>query len=156
MIETDIDFPSGLPCPTLDANQTNHVQPFIRTEMSSGRSRQRRAFTSVPSVSSYSWVFRSHEAAAFEAWFRDAINDGAEWFNIHRPTPLGDSVLVCRFTQMYRGPNSLGADLWRVTAELEAFERPLMPGGWGDFPWFVTDASLFDIAMNRLWPEAKE
>lgn len=154
MIQSDIDFPADLPCPTLDGNQTNHVQPFLRTDMDTGRARQRRRFTSVPSISTYSWVFKSHEAAAFEAWFRDSALDGGAWFNIRRPTPLGDAMLVCRFTQMYRGPNSLGADLWRVTAELEAWERPLMPPGWGEFPWFVTGASIFDIAMNREWPEA--
>lgn len=154
MITTDIDFPANLPCPLLSGNQTNHVQPFLRTEMASGRARQRRRFSSVPSISSYSWVFTSNEALIFEIWFKDVIKDGAEWFNIHRQTPLGDTTLVCRFTQMYQGPNSIGNNLWRITAELEAWERPLIPGDWLLLPEYVIYASIFDVAMNREWPEA--
>jgi hypothetical protein len=154
MITTDIYFPEDLPCPLLSGNQTNHVQPFLRTGMESGRARQRRTFTSVPSISQYSWIFTSNQAAAFEIWFKEVALDGAAWFNIHRPTPLGDSILVCRFTRMYQGPNSLGKGLWSVTAELEAWERPLLPDGWGLLPDFVIYSSIFDLAMNREWPEA--
>jgi hypothetical protein len=101
------------------------------------------------------WIFRSdNQAALFEAWFRDAIQDGAEWFNSPLKTPIGEGQYVCRFVSMYTGPDPIGMRAWRVSATLEIWERPLMPVGWGEFPEFVLGASIIDIALNREWPEA--
>lgn len=156
MIQSDIDFPSGLPCPLRDGYDINHVQPFRRTDLASGRSRQRRIYTSVPTDVSVSWIFNDGQAAAFEAWFRDAISDGTDWFNCNLKTPIGSMApYVCRFRQMYSGPQLVGKSLWRISAELEIYERPLMPPGWGLAPEYLIHADLFDIAMNREWPEAK-
>src|SRR5690606_34520231 len=153
MIETDIDYPADLPNPLREGHGLNPVQPFSRTGMQSGRARQRRSFTSVPTMGTFDFLFKTDNlAAAFEAWFRDEINDGAEWFNIERKTPLGLIKLVCRFTSMYTGPVLVGRSMWRFSCPLEVWERPLMPPGWGNFPWFVTQASIFDLAMNREWP----
>lgn len=154
MISTDIDYPEGLPNPLREGHDSNAVQPFGRTPMASGRARQRRKFTSVPTVDSFGWLFTDPQAAAFEAWFRDDVHDGADWFNIRRKTPLGMQSLVCRFTGMYRGPSLVGRSLWRYTAELEVWERPIMPEPWGQFPDFIIHMSIFDQAMNREWPEA--
>lgn len=154
MIETNIDFPAGLPNALRAEHQANHVQPFQRTSMADGRARQRRRFSSVPSMQTFTWMFKSNEAALFEAWFKESIRDGADWFNIRRLTPVGMSVLVCRFTSMYRGPNLVGVNHWQISAELEVWERPLMPPGWVEFPQFVLSSSIIDIALNREWPEA--
>lgn len=154
MIITDIDYPHSLPNPQRAGNAANHVQPFRRTSMESGRARQRRTFTSVPSMQAFSWIFTGAQAQAFEAWFRETIHDGADWFNIRRLTPLGMSVLVCRFASMYRGPNLLGVDRWMFSAELEVWERPLLVPGWGAMPDFVVRSNIFDLAMNREWPKA--
>ncbi len=154
MIETDIDYPEGLPNPLRDGHTLNPVQPFMRSQMQSGRARQRRAFTSVPVMGTWNFLFKSDShAAAFEAWFRDALNDGTEWFNIHRRTPLGIIRLVCRFTSMYSGPTLVGRSMWRYSCPLEIWERPLMPPGWGLHPEYLIHADIFDIAMNREWPE---
>ena len=154
MIHTDINFPEGLPCALRDGYDLNHVQPFQRTTMADGRAIQRRRFSSVPTLSNVSWVFKENEAALFEAWFRDVANDGAAWFNCRLRTPIGTEDYVCRFAEMYRGPQLVGRSHWRISAVLEIFERPLMPPGWGHFPEFVLGSSIIDIALNREWPEA--
>lgn len=155
MITTDINYPSSLPWPVRSGYEARPVQTFLRTEMVSGRARQRRRFTSVPSETSVTWVFNSdNEAAAFEAWFRDAIKDGAEWFNCPLKTPTGEKYYVCRFTTMYTGPDLIGLCAWRVKATLELWERPLLDPGWGIVPDFVSGMDIFDIAMNKMWPEA--
>lgn len=157
MIETDIDYPAGLPNPLRDGHSLKAVQPFLRTSMASGRARQRRAFTSVPTMGNFNFLFETDNlAAAFEAWFRDSLNDGAEWFNIERKTPLGLIRLVCRFTAMYSGPTLVGRSMWQYSCPLEVWERPLLPEGWGEHPEFVIDADIFDIAMNREWPEVAQ
>ncbi|MCI2809395.1 hypothetical protein [Eoetvoesiella caeni] len=155
MIETDIDYPEGLPNPLREGHSLRPVSPFMITGMQSGRSRSRRAFTSVPTRGTWDFLFKTdNHAAAFEAWFRDAIHDGADWFNIERKTPLGLIKLVCKFTDVYTGPTLIGRSSWRFSCPLEVWERPLMPKDWGNFPWFVIDANIFDLAMNREWPES--
>lgn len=154
MIVTDIDYPSGLPAPLREGHTTQHVSPLSRTAMASGRARQRRKFTSVPSVGSYSWLMNDGEAALFEVWFQETLRDGSEWFNIQRKTPLGRVAHVCRFMDMYQGPNLVGRSMWQFTAQLEAWERPLLPDEWLLLPDYLTGASIFDRAMNKEWPEA--
>lgn len=154
MIQTDIDYPKGLPVPLREEYKLNHVSPFTRATMESGRARQRRRFSSVPTIANVSWIFKGDtQAAAFEAWFRDAINDGADWFNMPLKTPVGMQDYVCRFVDMYTGPDLIGISSWRISAQLEIWERPLMPAGWGLLPEFVLGTSIFDIAMNKVWPE---
>lgn len=153
MIQTAIDFPSDLPCAVREGYDLNHVQPFTRTTMVTGRARQRRSFSSVPTVANVNWVFNAAQAAAFEAWFRDVLNDGAEWFNMRLRTPLGMEPYVCRFVEMYKGPELTGARHWKVRSELEVWERPLMPHGWGEMTDFIVGADIIDLAANREWPK---
>lgn len=155
MIYTDISYPDGLPWPVREGYGIKHARTFTRTDMESGRAAQRRKFSSVPSEVSVTYIFTGDsEAAAFEAWFRDALKDGAEWFNSPLKTPIGEQNYVCRFTSMYTGPDLFALSAWRIRATLEIFERPLMPPGWGENPNYLIHASLFDFAMNREWPEA--
>ena len=49
------------------------VSPLIRTEMQTGRARQRRHFTATPTMASVRWRLNDSEAMLFEAWFRDVL-----------------------------------------------------------------------------------
>ena len=156
---TSIDFPSQLPCGQREGYGLQSVQPFARTSMATGRARQRRTSTNVPTMVDVSWILAPEESAIFEAWFREVINDGADWFNCELRTPLdgrdnpGTSPYECRFTEMYSGPVPVGAFEWRISAKLEIIERPLLPAGWVIFPELILGMSLIDIALNREWPE---
>jgi hypothetical protein len=57
-----------------------HVSPLQRTEMVSGRARQRRVYTSVPSMVAVQWLCTELQAQVFELFFRFGITDGADWF----------------------------------------------------------------------------
>lgn len=154
MITTDIDYPKGLPYPLIEDRQVNHVSPFVRTSMASGRARQRRAFTSVPSMQGVSFIMNDAQAQAFEVWFSEVLEDATEWFNIKLKTPMGFTQEVCRFAEMYSGPNPLGPNLWRISASIEVYERPLLPREWAEFPDLILGSSIIDIALNDRWPEA--
>lgn len=149
---TEINYPEGLPHPLVEGHTTQHVQPFRRTTMASGRAVQRRIYTSVPSMGNYSLILNDSQAAAFEVWFKVTLLDGAEWFNMPRRTPLGQSMLVCRFTGIYSGPNIHARNRWLFTFELESWERPVMPDEWALLPDYLIYAGIFDLAMNREWP----
>ncbi len=155
MIDTDIEWPEGVPFALRSSHSLKAASPFRRTPLESGRARQRRLFSSVPTNANTAEIIcDSGQAAAFEAWFRDALNDGVEWFGMLRQTPIGRERLIARFTAMYEGPTMVGTRYWKYTCPLEFWERPLMPPGWGEFPGFVAQAGIFDAAMNREWPEA--
>jgi hypothetical protein len=145
-------YPDGLPRGLHSGRKYQLVSPLMRSELSSGRARQRRKFTSVPEATSVTWLFTDSEGQAFEAWWRDVLIDGSLWFECPLDHPIGYGLYTCRFTGVYEGPSRVGPDLWTYSAELELRERAALPPGWGEFPEFILDADIFDYAMNREGP----
>lgn len=145
-------YPASLPRGLHNGRTYKTVSPLKRSELASGRARQRRSFTSVPTMAQISWIFDSAQAQAFEAWWRDQLLDGSQWFECPLETPLGYGDYTARFTDIYSGPNRLGPLLWSFSAELELRERPILPSDWGLIPDFVAEQAIFDIAMNDKWP----
>tara|TARA_R100000781_G_scaffold110309_2_gene75677 strand:+ start:4049 stop:4513 length:465 start_codon:yes stop_codon:yes gene_type:complete len=151
----NIDYPAELPTPQRSGYAIQHASPFMRTEMSTGRARQRRAFTSVPSSVELQWLLTNAQAQIFEAWFAYDITDGADWFNLALTTPVGRlEFYECRFAAMYDGPALVGLDYWRYTAKVEIRKRPILPKDWYLIGReFVLGADIIDQAINREWPE---
>lgn len=149
-----INYPAGLPNPLMEGHSLQPGQTFTRTALASGRARQRKSFANVPVLGDWNFLYTSAQAQAFEAWFRDVLLNGMEYFNMPRLTPLGLRMLECRFTAMYAGPTLVGRNLWRYTMPLEISERTLVGEGWGEMPGFVIGSSIIDVAANREWPEA--
>lgn len=144
-----------LPLPLQNGYGFKPISPLLRTEMTSGRSRQRRRYTSTPTEASVSWIFITDaQAQVFEAWFRDALNDGAAWFYMKLQTPVGVKFYKSRFIDIYVGPTLVSPKYWQYSATLELWERPLPQPGWGNFPEFLAGQSIIDLALNREWPEA--
>jgi hypothetical protein len=86
---TRINYPNDyLPIPLQEGFGLKPVSPLLRTELTSGRARQRRLYTSTPTQATVAWLFTDPEAQLFEAWFRDTIKDGADWFNMPLRSPL--------------------------------------------------------------------
>ncbi|STL90160.1 Uncharacterised protein [Escherichia coli] len=66
----DIFYPKELPIPLKDGFGLEPISPFLRTKLTSGRSRQRRIYSSVPTQASVKWSFkRDNEAQLFEHGF---------------------------------------------------------------------------------------
>lgn len=149
-----IIYPPQLPLPLRDSYSLKTVSPLMRTPLNSGRSRQRRKFTSVPTEPNVQWLFNNQEAAFFESWFARALEDGSRWFQMTLQTAEGILDYQCRFTDIYSGPELVGVDHWRYSAVLEMLKRPLINPGWELFPDLWFGASIIDLALNREWPEA--
>lgn len=151
---SSISYPQDyLPIPLQEGFGMKPVSPLLRTELTTGRARQRRLYTSTPTQATVAWLLTDTEAQLFEAWYRDAIMDGAYWFNMPLRSPLGNTDdYVCRFVDIYEGPTIEGGNYWRFTATLELWERPILPPGWGEFPDYIINSSIIDIALNREWP----
>lgn len=148
-----IEYPKGLPAGLQSGSSYQTVSPMQRSTLVTGRAIQRRRYTNVPTSRKISWVFNNVQAQAFEAWFRDALNDGVSWFECPLKTPLGYMEYTCRFTDVYSGPDRVGPNLWAYSAELELRDRAVPPIGNGNFPDYILYASIFDIAVNDYWPD---
>ena len=149
-----IEYPKGLPAGLQSGSSYQTVSPMQRSTLVTGRAIQRRRYTNVPTSRKISWVFNQVQAQAFEAWFRDSLNDGVSWFECPLKTPLGCFDYTARFTDIYSGPSRVGPDLWSISAELELRERPIPPVGDGLFPDDILYSELFDLTINREWPLA--
>ena len=149
-----INYPDTLPVGLHNGRTYQLESPLQRTSLSSGRARQRRRFTNVPEYASISWLFNDAQGQAFEAWFRDAITDGAQWFECPLDTPLGFYRQTVRFTDIYTGPSRVGPDLWSYSAELEIRQRAVPPTGEGMFPDDIVYSEIFDLTINLEWPLA--
>ncbi|PNG87547.1 hypothetical protein CBL13_01411 [Pseudomonas putida] len=150
-------YPKGLPLPLREGYGFTPVSPLIRSELRSGRVRQRRRFTSVPTVASVSWIMSDAQAQFFEAWFEEVLGAGVSWFECPLKTPLGLDRYQARFADIYSGPELVGVSSWRFTASLELLKRPLLPPGWvTDAPDYILGSDIIDIAVNDKWPEFHE
>lgn len=147
------EFPDTLPSPLRAGYGLNHVSPLQRTEMASGRARQRRRFTSVPTMAQVQWLFTQAQAQLFEGWFVHEISDGAVWFNVRLRTPMGLKPYEARFAGMYEGPELVGIADWRITAQLELRERQTASEDEMQFPLEIAYGEIFDRTMNSHWPD---
>lgn len=147
-------YPEGLPRGLHSGRKYELVSPLMRSTLVSGRARQRRKFTSVPEAARIGWLFSGVQGQAFEAWWRDQLKDGALWFECPLQTPMGYGLYTCRFTDAYSGPSRVGPDLWSYSAELELKERAVPPSGEGEFPEEILLSEIFDLTINREWPDA--
>lgn len=149
-----INYPEGLPTPQRSGYGINHGSPLQRTELATGRAIQRRRYTSVPSIVAVSWNLSQPQAQVFEGWFRWELSDGAEWFNARLRTPLGLQDYECRFVGMYEGPDLVGIDRWKFSADLEIRERQTVDAALAEHHDLILGAAIIDIAINQEWPEA--
>ena len=153
---TENSYPHDyLPLPLMENYSFQAASPLLRTEMASGRARQRRRYTSTPTKATVNWTFTTHpQAMLFEAWYRDVLKDGANWFMMQLQTPLGDlQQFKCRFTDIYQGPTLVAPRYWRYSATLELWSRAVLEGEYGEYPGFIRNSDIIDLAMNREWPE---
>ena len=149
-----VSWPTQLPLPEQSGYAIQHVSPTQRTTMVSGRARQRRVYTSVPSNVAVQWFLTEQQAQLFEAFFRYSITDGADWFLLPLKTPMFTGDYECRFTGIYEGPTLTAFNKWTVSATIEIKERKTLDAILLQTPQYVIDSSIIDIAVNQLWPAA--
>lgn len=145
-----------LPLPLREGYGLTPVSPLMRTDMQSGRAKQRRRYQSTPTQAPINWIFiQPGQALLFEQWYQHVLMDGALWFNMKLRTPEGVKFYKCRFVDIYKGGELDGPNYWRYSAELELWERPTMDPLWVTYyPAAIRYMNVIDLALNREWPEA--
>lgn len=150
-------YPAGLPTPQREGYGFNPTSPMTSTKLVTGRAIQRRAYTSTPTEATLIWQLSPAEAQLFEGWFEYVLESGTLPFECPLLTPLGFESYQAQFVDIYSGPVLIGVDIWKFSAQLRLFKRPLVDRDLVvNAPDYILNADIFDRAMNQQWPEQTE
>lgn len=150
-------YPDGLPTPQRDGYGFDPVSPITSTKLVTGRTMRRRAFVGTPTVATVNWLLTPGEAQLFEGWFEHVLLSGTLPFECPLLTPLGLENYRAQFVDIYKGPDLVGVDFWKFSAQVSLFKRPLIDKEWvTDAPEYVLGSDIFDITMNQEWPRDYE
>ena len=148
-------YPEGLPTPQREGYGFDPVSPMTSTKLVTGRSERRRAFVSTPTVATVTWLLTPSEAQFFEGWFEHVLLSGTLPFECPLLTPLGLESYRAQFVDIYKGPDLVGVDFWKFSAQVSLFKRPLIDKEWvTDALEYVLGSDIFDITMNRVWTQS--
>lgn len=125
---TSIVWPSALPAMRFGSTWRPQ-SPQIASNLESGRVRIRRNFTAAPVFNEVEFIMDDAQAVAFEAFYRDTLKDGTEWFMMDVLLPQGRGPRKMQFMGIYEGPTRINSPshskgFWRYTANLQMFLRP--------------------------------
>lgn len=81
-------YPSYLPHPQFP-DKIEQMSNRISTEMSTGRTRDRRRHVIVPTYQTLVFRMPKDKAAAFLGWVDHALSGGIRWFTLNQRTELG-------------------------------------------------------------------
>jgi len=143
-----LKYPEGLPLAQRDGYAFNPTNNITRTEMQSGRARQRVEFEDAPDRLNLRWFFDALEAALFEAWVKSV---SAGWFEIPIVSPIGFETVTARFIEKPQGGELRGRYAWQFSATIEIEEREKLDEDLLLLPDFILNAEIFDYGMNREW-----
>lgn len=134
-----------------------HDETLIRTERLKGMPRQRR-WTSAPMTTVDFRLFLENSSLdLFEVWYSEELKDGVSWFVMPFVYNGQEADRKCRFKQMYGAITPYTGTCYSfIPCVIEFDKRPLIDNGWLLMPEYYQDdgRKIFDLAMNREWPEA--
>jgi hypothetical protein len=91
------DWPEYLPLPSATSFGGENAFATIRTEMETGRVRQRRRFTTSQETFSVTWILTADEFEAFKSFHLFTLEGGANFFDILLPVGVGLETMRVRF-----------------------------------------------------------
>lgn len=114
-----IKYPSILPLPLLSSTSVKQQSNVLRTEMSSGRARQRQRYISTPKFLSARWVFKKNQAKLFEGFLEYEVKKN-NWFLLKTPSPAGLIETEVRFVNSpLENYKPMGKKSWVYEAQIE-------------------------------------
>lgn len=145
-------YPEGLPQPLRENSGFQPTDTTVRTEMASGRARQRPGFEFTPDDVTFVWHLTGPQAQLFKSWIKN-VRTG--WFTMKFTTPEGFFAQEVRFKMPASGPRRVGIDTWWYSGEMEIRDRLTPPADEAEIlPGDVLLSDIFDRTMNEWWPIA--
>ncbi|MDF4024137.1 hypothetical protein P3W24_04020 [Luteibacter sp. PPL201] len=121
-------WPATLPAPAIDGYSVKPKPTFVRTDMDSGRARNRRRFVTGATEFQQRFRMTQSQLAIFEAWFENEAFGGAADAMMPLITGQGKVMVQCEFTDTYQRTAVPGSKLHDVTLSLSTYSK-LVPNG---------------------------
>lgn len=128
----------------------DRVGSVVRTNMDSGRIRQRKRFTRDIRMFSVEWLFDDFQFEVFQSFFAHTINQGSDFFTVDLWIGDGFSSVSARFENgTYQ--TSFTDPHWAVSASLEVENAPVLSNDTLTHLIYIgTDLDSFIFQQNRF------
>lgn len=121
-----VRYPKDLKLPHVSTHRLSQNSNLLRTEMGSGRARQRKRFQSVPTTMAATWKLKDEQAVILEGFVKHGTNDAVNWFVMPIRTPQGLIDHDVRFKQSPLESCSFNGGFWSYSANIEIKERQIV------------------------------
>lgn len=130
-----VQYPVSLPLP-LQADYSYSIAPNVkRSTMSDGWVRQRKVTSNTPNSVNVSFMFTESEYCEFMRFFREDINDGADWFLMRLTSIISDADNTKSLDNVER---AVRIQSGKINTKLNFYD--------GRYSWKVT--AVLDIDVN--------
>ena len=121
-----VKYPKDLKLPLVSSHRLSQNSNLLRTDMASGRARQRKRFQSVPTTMGATWKLNKHQAQILEGFVTHGVNDAVNWFLMPVRTPQGLIEHEVRFKQSPLESASFNGGFWNYSANIEIKKRQVV------------------------------
>jgi hypothetical protein len=121
-----VRYPKDLKLPLVSTHRLSQNSNLLRTEMASGRARQRKRFQSVPTTMAATWKLKTDQADILEGFVKHGTNDAVNWFVMPIRTPQGLIDHDVRFKQSPLESCSFNGGFWSYSANIEIKKRQVV------------------------------
>lgn len=121
-----IKYPKDLKLPLVSSHTLAQQSNLLRTDMASGRARQRKRFQSVPTTMGATWKLNKHQALILEGFVTHGTNDAVNWFLMPIRTPEGVIEHEVRFKKSPLESASFNGGFWNYSANIEIKKRQVV------------------------------
>ncbi|MBG9991604.1 hypothetical protein [Pseudoalteromonas sp. NZS37] len=121
-----IKYPKDLKLPLVSSHRLSQNSNLLRTDMASGRARQRKRFQSVPTTMSATWKLNPYQAQLLEGFVTHGVNDAVNWFLMPIRTPQGLIEHEVRFIKSPLESCTYNGGFWNYSANIEIKQRQVV------------------------------
>ena len=121
-----IKYPNDLKLPLVSSHRLSQNSNLLRTDMASGRARQRKRFQSVPTTMGATWKLNKYQAQILEGFVTHGVNDAVNWFLMPVRTPQGLIEHEVRFINSPLESCIYNGGFWNYSANIEIKKRQVV------------------------------
>ena len=137
-----VKYPKDLKLPLVSSHRLSQNSTLLRTDMASGRARQRKRFQSVPTTMGATWKLNKYQAQILEGFVTHGVNDAVNWFLMPVRTPEGLIEHEVRFKQSPLESVSFNGGFWNYSANIEIKKRQV-----------VSEEGMVNVVLTPLTAE---
>ena len=135
---TDITYPyQQLPSPHFESSGIKQKSNLLKTEMSSGRTRVRQQFKSVPANMSMRWRLTPAQAEFFLGWVAHVLDGAVSPFILNMRSPSGVGSHEVRFLTHPLEDEKPSGSKWIYKTKMEVKKLPV-----------ITEQQTADVLMS--------